>query len=251
MKESWGIVIGLATEAQQLFGHCCWRMEKGGLTCHVPVTAGLELIIVRAGPGYKCAYSASRWLTTQGVAGLVVMGVSGGLDPGLKPGTLVVADKVLHFDNDRISDVWRAKTFVCQQAQNRLNARELTVRIGGILTVSRSVLSVEYKQALFDQFRALTVDTESAAVALAASQKHLPFFGIRVVCDPAGQAVSREISSSINPEGTIQLLYLARCLFKNPCLIVELFRLAKQYQKALTSLRRGFQVLVNQKFFFL
>ncbi len=251
MKKSWGIVIALSTEAQQLFGRCCWGLEDGRLTRHVSVTAGLELIIVRAGLGYQRAYSASRWLITQGVSGLMILGVSGGLDPNLKPGTLVVADKVLHIDGCRISHVWCAETSVCQKAKDLINAREIIARIGGILSVSRSVLSVDDKETLFHQYCALTVDTESSAVALAASQNHLPFFGMRVVCDPANQALSREISSCINPAGTIEILYLFSCLFQNPCLIAELFRLAKQFQTAMTSLRRGLKVLVNHNFPFL
>ena len=113
------------------------------------------------------------------------------------------------------------------------------------------VLSVENKQALFHQSRALTVDMESAAVALGASQIHLPFFGMRVVCDPARQAVSMDISDRIHPEGTIQIISLISCMFQHPCLMAELFRLAKQYQTAMTALRRGYQALVNQKFSFL
>ena len=250
MKASWGIVIALASEARQLFGPWCWRPKDGRLARHVPVSAELELIIVRAGFGYQRAYSATRWLMTQGVAGLMALGVSGGLDPGLKPGTLVVADKVLHLDSDRIADVWRTETSVCQQAQDRLNAQGLTARIGGILTVPRPVLSVENKQTLFHQYRALTVDMESAAVALSASQNHLPFFGMRVVCDPAKEAVSREISGRINSEGAIEVLSLVSCLFQHPFLTAELLRLAKQYHIAMTALRRGWQVLVNQKFSF-
>ncbi|MGB5155828.1 MAG: hypothetical protein WBN77_00135 [Desulfobacterales bacterium] len=248
MKASWGIVVALASEAQQLFGRWCWRLEDRRLVRHVLVTAGLEIIIVRAGLGYQRAYSASRWLIAQGVAGLMVLGVSGGLDPGLKPGTLVVADKVFHLDCGRISDVWRAETSVCQQAQDRLNAQKLTARIGGVLTVPWLISSAENKRALFHQSCALTVDTESAAVAFASSQAHLPFFGMRVVCDPAKQAVSRKISDCLNPAGTIQILSLVSCLFQQPCLMAELFLLAKQYQTAITALRRGWQVLANQKY---
>jgi adenosylhomocysteine nucleosidase len=185
----------------------------------------------------------------QKVDGLLVLGVSGGLDPALEPGTLVVADRVLHYYNDRVSRIWQGSSSVCRQAQNNLKARQLTTRIGDILTMPQSVLSVRNKQLLFHQLGALTVDTESAAAAFAADQNHLPFFTMRVVCDPARQAMSPEINSIVNIDGKIKPLYLVNCLFRNPLLITELFCLAKQYPKAMSSLRRGFHILANSGIF--
>jgi adenosylhomocysteine nucleosidase len=251
MRARWGVVIALTSEAQQLFGRWRWRLEEVGLTCHESVNAGLELAIVQAGLGYKRAYSASHWLMTKEIAGLMALGISGGLDPSLKTGTLVVADNVLLLDSDRIAKVWHAEATVCQKAQDCLSAQGLITRIGTILTVPQPVLSVENKYALFHQSCALAADMESAAVALVASQNHLPFFGMRVVCDPAKQAVSQEISGLINSAGRVNILSLVSCLFRHPCLTAELFRLAKQYRTAMTAMRRGWQVLVKQGFSFL
>ncbi len=250
MKARWGVVIALRSEAQRLFGRWYWRLEDGRHTHHMPITEGLELIIVRSGLGYKNAYSASHWLISQGVSRLMSLGISGGLDPGLKPGILVVADKVLNLNNGRVVNVWHEKTTVCQQAQKFLDDQGLIARIGAVLTVPRPVLSLRDKKAQFNISRALTADMESAAVALVATRNQLPFFGMRVVCDPARQAISREIGDLINQSGKIKILSLLNCLLMHPNLTAEFFHLAKQYRTAMTTLRRGWRVLVNQRFSF-
>ena len=77
-----GIVVGLAAEAR-VARPLGWPIAIGGGT-----VAGAE--------------AAAERLVREGVTALVSFGIAGGLDPALRPGTIVVPQEVLMDDGERL-----------------------------------------------------------------------------------------------------------------------------------------------------
>ena len=107
-----------------------------------------------------------------GVTALVSFGVAGGLDPTLRPGTILVPREVLTEGSRVPSD---------PALNRRLGARSEIILFGA----ERIVASAADKSALFASTNAGAVDMESGAVALVASRHGIPFAVLRAICDPA------------------------------------------------------------------
>jgi 4-hydroxy-3-methylbut-2-enyl diphosphate reductase len=118
-------------------------------------------VVARTGIGPKRAAAAAPFLRAHVPAAVAVTGVAGGLVPGLEPGTLVVADRVL---DERGAEVARIPAApLIAGALRRLGAGAPPVRIGAVVTTPRVVRGRAAREALA-ALGALAVDMETAAL---------------------------------------------------------------------------------------
>jgi adenosylhomocysteine nucleosidase len=128
---------------------------------------------VEAGGGTpEGAAEAAARLIGRGVTGLVSFGLAGGLDPALRPGTIVIPSVVLSEGETLYADGM------------------LAARFGGLsghtmLAGSAVAVDVAAKRRLYAAFGAHAIDLESGAVARVAGAHGLPFVVVRAICDPA------------------------------------------------------------------
>ena len=92
MNSAIGLVIAFPAEARALFGRGSWQRREGRVFRHLNLNRDTGLLIVRSGLGRVAASNAAAWLVKKGVAALSVLGVSGGLDPSLASGDVVLVD---------------------------------------------------------------------------------------------------------------------------------------------------------------
>ncbi len=233
--ESIGIVTALPGEARALVGRCS-RDKTGGFSHRRAVlTDGTGLVVVQSGMGMDNAFSAAHWLVKKGVGALGCFGVSGGLDPGLGIGDLVIADSVFMERDDEISPVWKRGGRKSEATFSCLEAQGVTARWGSILTVREAVLSAAGKRALFDRTGVTAVDMESAAVARAAEQSGLPFFAIRAICDPADVSIPESLFQCVDHKGRPRVSYLLGLIIRKPVLISHLLRMKRDFIAALAN----------------
>ncbi len=244
MKPLLGLVVALAAEGRALLGSFGW-IRAGGLTIRrTGLPDGTDRLCARSGVGADRALSAARWLAAEGVTALAVVGVSGGLDPRLRPGDLVVADAVLE-SADAPGGSWAADPDRAGLLDRALAAEGLTVRRGAVISASGPVPSPEAKGALRARCAALAVDMESAAVARVAAEGKLPLVVLRAVCDSADQSVPEDFLASLDDDGTVRPSVLLRRLAGRPALVGDLVRMERGFSAALTSLRCAWHVLVR------
>src|SRR5947199_5331864 len=74
-----------------------------GMAFEARIAAGLGVPIICGGDGKRLAADLTHAMAA-GCGGLISFGVAGGLAPGLKPGTCVIASSVIDDDGDRPSD---------------------------------------------------------------------------------------------------------------------------------------------------
>jgi adenosylhomocysteine nucleosidase len=201
-----GIVVGLAAEAR-VARPLGWPTAVGGGT-------------------YAGALLAAERLVRSGVRALVSFGVAGGLDPALRPGTLVVPHEVL-------ADGQRVPTD--PTLGRRLGGASAIVMLGH----DRIVASAAAKIALFRSTQAGAVDLESGAVALVAARHRIPFAVLRAICDPAERDLPPAALIAPDRNGAIALARVIGSIFTRPKQLPALPALAADAMAARRALREA------------
>jgi hopanoid-associated phosphorylase len=204
-----GIICGLQLEAK------CFELAKYSDKIRVAVSA--------ANP--QRAETEARRLSDAGAKGLLSFGLCAALDPKLKPGDLVAPSQIL---SDH--DLWGISPFLVGRA---------AVHCEFGLGSDRIIADVEEKSKLFKSTKAAIVDMESHRVGKICNDKNIPFFVLRVVCDPARQAIPKSAANAIDDEGRMRPFAVARGLLMHPGEFSDLMRLKKQTEIAQQTLRRA------------
>jgi adenosylhomocysteine nucleosidase len=142
-------------------------------------------------------------LVRDGVTALVSFGVAGGLDPALRPGTILVPHEVLTDGECVRTD---------QALGRRLGMPSPIIMFGADSIVG----SVAAKTALFESTRAVAVDMESGAVARVAARHGIPFAVLRAICDPAERDLPPAALIPPNRHGSIRLARIIGSVFSQP-----------------------------------
>ncbi|MBI4297336.1 MAG: hypothetical protein HY676_02255 [Chloroflexi bacterium] len=157
------------------------------------------------------ATGMGRWATEVGVAkalaahphcALVSLGFSGGTQPGLRPGELVLCRRV-HWHGEKEEP----RSVVChpallEVARRAIEATSFPWREGEGLTQNCVATSPKEKEALGRGLGVQVVDMESFWVGWAAQEKGLPFLSVRAVLDPQEEFVP-DLNPFINADGRL------------------------------------------------
>ncbi len=241
-----GLVVALSAEARFLIGSGPWENRDGRIFRRIRLDDGTDLFCVRSGTGTRNALSAAEWLVSEGVSALAVLGISGGLNPKLKTGDLILGKTVLDKHGKVTRCVWKSNSSLVESAYRALKAKEMPAHMGAVITAEGAVLSAERKQSIYRETHALAVDMESSAVGQTATEAGLAFFLLRAICDTSDQNIPEELFLCLDPSGKTSLSPLIKSLFRRPSLITDLLRTRSRFVTALKSLRRGWRIQVDK-----
>lgn len=206
------VVTGLAREARVAGGVGIETIRAGG------DPARLRLMLAGEGAVYRAVIS---------------FGLAGGLDPGLAPGTVIVATGIVSGENG-----WPADAEISRRWAKRLAETGERVLTGTLAGAETAIPDVADKGALRVKTGAAAVDMESHVAAAFAAAHRLPFGAIRVVCDPAGRALPPLALEALRSDGGIDLLAIFRNLIRRPAQLAALPGLARDAAKAVAALGR-------------
>ncbi|CAO5231524.1 4-hydroxy-3-methylbut-2-en-1-yl diphosphate reductase [Frankia sp. AgKG'84/4] len=139
-----------------------------------------DTIMVRTGMGPDKAGRAVRLVREARPAAAAIVGLSGGLAPGIRPGDVVVASEIRSADGTVVSRCASAPLLA-----GDLRRVGLTVHVGPIVTVPK--LATGDERTRLAATGAVAVDMESAAVA--AGVGDVPFAAVRVIVDTADEGI--------------------------------------------------------------
>jgi nucleoside phosphorylase len=223
-----GVVTALASEARALGP----SLPRGGTIplSELALLGGGSLLAV-SGIGRAAAEAAARALIESGVSALITFGMAGGLDPALKPGSVVLPRELISSEGKRYAacQSWREGV---ASAVSPLRA----VTEGNLLTSAYAIDTPAEKAAAFHRTGAVAVDMESAAVAEVAAQHNLPFIAARVIVDTAADRLPRAVVAA-SRGGRVHFGRLLAGMVLAPREIAALFGLAQRYRIAMRSLR--------------
>jgi adenosylhomocysteine nucleosidase len=194
-----GFVVGLTAEARvaERFGY--------------PVRVG--------GGTPEGAAKAAYQLVEQGANALVSFGFAGGLDPALRPGSLVIPASIL--------------------SEGHLYAAEpaLAARFGGLtghclVAGTSAATNATSKRQLHTATQAHAIDLESGSVARVALAHGLPFVAVRAISDAADRDLPPAALLALDQHGRVDLLRVLASLLRQPRQLPALLRLASDAARA-------------------
>ncbi len=194
-----------------------------GLEAEARIARRLGKVAIGGGTA-EGAVRAAAQLAEAGVDALLSFGLAGGLDPALRPGTLVIPEAVLTNGEQLAADPWLLQAWQGPTA--------------ALLLASETIIASRVeKQAAFDATGAQAVDMESGAVARAARGAGLPWAALRVICDPAERDLPPAALAALSVTGAIAGWRIARSILANPAQIPALMRLGADAAHARRTLR--------------
>jgi hopanoid-associated phosphorylase len=213
-------VCGLAFEAETAAGPGIAAICAPG---PARVAACLEALLAAEVPASCPSDSPPRR------PGIISFGCAGALDPGLAPGSCVVATSVLTPAGDIAADpAWA----------HALLGLLPGARAGRLCGLDRPLASCSGKAQLWRDSGACAVDMESHAAARMAQRHGLPFAACRVVLDPAWRDIPSCALAALGEDGSSALLPLLRALAHAPGELGPLCALAHEAWLARRVLRR-------------
>ncbi len=229
-----GLIVPMRSEAFALLGRRGWWAAGGFLRRKLRLPDGTAVACICSGAGPESAEAAADRLLEIGVTRLVTAGTAGGLHPALRPGDLVVADRVFARRGERI--LLAGETVSPSPQRSAAGAR---IVHGALLTCGVVIETPAEKKRLYRRTGALAVDMESAGVVRAAVRRGVPCVMLRAVCDTAAEGLSREVLDTIDMQGRVHAFALARVLLRRPSLVPSLLRLHRSFQAAMKTLAKA------------
>lgn len=231
--------IAIVTAMEQEAHSICPSGKKGKLKEFETISGILKNRVtykcIISGIGIERAVKAAKLLCTEKPDLLLSIGVSGGLAPGLRAGTLVAATTI-HSDIASY-EPWH-ETDMDAQARSELFPNCGDIQCGRLVTAKEPILTPQNKVLMHDRTGALAVDMESVAVAQAATKAKIPFTCIRAISDDSTRKIPAESMAGVDETGRTQLAPILKAIMKRPALIFELIPMGMDYSKALKALQR-------------
>ncbi|MCX7932627.1 MAG: nucleoside phosphorylase [Rhodovarius sp.] len=198
-----------------------------GLLCIVGFTAeaallppGVPVVISAADPARLDALLAA----VPRPAAMLSLGLAGALDPGLTPGTVLVADGIAGAEA-RPDPAWSAAIAAATGARPALLA-----------AVDALCATPAAKAALRAATGAAAVEMESHVVARHAARLGVPYAVLRAVADGAAEGIPPAATAALDAEGRPALGRVLAALLRRPRDVPALIRLARRSRTGLSAL---------------
>lgn len=220
-------------------------LNRHGLRGFRATSAAGEIAFVATGIGIRNAREVTRralafFPQTELVIGT---GVAGALSRGLRPGDIVIANRVLKAREDsahpeHVLEVGAEELGHCERV---LRDAGLVFSTGAILTTARVVPDAVAKRLAKEQSGAIAVDMESAGVAYEATSRGIPFVVVRTVMDSAEDEVFA--AEVVDEQGRVKPLAATNYLVKNPGALMKIPRMMFNLALAARSLADAVEAL--------
>lgn len=179
-----GLVVALPVEArsvgvQGVRSGGCARWQHGWVAV--------------SGIGPHNATRAAERLLACGVNQLANWGVAGALDDSLKPGDILIPDRIRYAPDDP----GFATDPVARERIVSACSKALTVRRGALWSAPEPIANQADKRALAESSGAIAVDMEAASIAAVAARANLPFVAVKAICDPLGRELPQRIMHAL------------------------------------------------------
>ena len=187
--------------------------------------SGLDIVIAYSKIGKVFAsLTASTMIEKFGCDTLLFSGVAGGINPKLKIGDLIIADKLCQHDLDITAFghphgyVPGGKVFVETSKELRdvaikvAKENDLKVIEGIIATGDQFVHSTQRKEFIENTFNADALEMEGASVAVVCDALNIPFFILRAISDTADMDAGFDFDEFLKSSAKNSADYLIKIL---------------------------------------
>lgn len=199
--EQLGIIAALPGEARALA-----RLRPRG---RARLPGGARLLL--SGMGAERAAAAASKLADEGVSVLMSWGTAAALAPGVDPGALVLATRVLGADGRSwdTDDGWRSALAAALAPAHQVFEQRL-------VETPELVVDAAAKRALYERSGAIACDMESAAIATVAADRGLVFVSVRAIIDDASMALPPVARAAMDADGRLRPVALLAAMAGRP-----------------------------------
>ena len=248
--------------SKQVGAHCnVPPLEANGLLFFPGSLEGCPVVLTASGIGPERAEKATRKLLELfSIKTILSLGYAGALRPGAKTGELVIVRNVLLGIREKTAnppvspfikggpkgDYYPCHHLLVGFAQKvaEEEAKNFKMHLGDLLTVEEPINRPEDKHQAGLLTGTLAVDMESAGVAVAAREAHIPFMALKVILDEVDEELKG--TELVDGEGRVRLLKTLVYLLCHPWDIIRFIRLNSQAERAARELTRFLLILVKK-----
>ena len=191
-----------------------------------------DTLVALSGMGAERAHAAGELLLSEGATGLLSWGFAAALDDSVKPGTVIVPERVISATGESypVSAEWHCRLYQALSAQ-------LPVVTRALLESEMIVNRPDAKRILSGRTQAVATDMESGAQARLALARRVPFAVVRVVSDTASSEIPESVMQALDSSGSFNIgSFLMRALVR-PADGIAIAKLAIQFAAARRSLK--------------
>ncbi|MCW3096697.1 MAG: Nucleoside phosphorylase [Chthonomonadaceae bacterium] len=188
----------------------------------------------------KAARETTKLLAEAGpIAGLIVCGYGGGLTEQITPGSLIVAERVLHVIGEP-SGV--PKVYIPNSRMRELAEGPC----GDLVTFPKVLTTLEEKRAVHLWTKAQMVDMETAGAVAVAEQAGVPWLAVRVATDSVDEPLPFDFNALADAEGNVDRGRVVVAALTHPWKIPALIRLGSRSAQAAKNLTRFLETYLLQ-----
>jgi hopanoid-associated phosphorylase len=204
-----------------------------GLAMEARIAAGPGVDVVCGGCDPQRLRALLDLLTPSRYRAVISFGISGALDPALRPGAIVVAEEV-RADNGTVP----LPPGLARSLAERLKRIGSEATCATIAGCDAPVIEAATKANLRRQTGAAAVDMESYWAASFAAAAGLPVCAVRVISDPADRSLPQLAARAMRPNGRVDLPAICASLARNPGQLPLLIKAGLDARIAFATLRR-------------
>jgi hopanoid-associated phosphorylase len=204
-----------------------------GLAAEARIAAGPGVEVVCSGSDPARLRALLDGLVPSRYSAAVSFGISGGLDPALNAGDVVIATQIT---SD--ADVWPMAAALVGALADRLSMLGTSVSRAAVAGVNAPVMDAAGKATLRTKTGAAAVDMESHVAARFAAAAGLPACALRVISDPAERGLPPLATRALKPDGRVDFPAVLAGIAGNPGQIPLLIRAGRDARMAFATLRR-------------
>lgn len=228
------IVAALRSEVAPLIKHPSFTHRDAGEAGVARFVRGeidrQPIVVAWTGDGARCAGDGLRaLLAAMPVRRLLVVGVAGGLSPGLEPGAVVAVSRVVDAAGEAPPpDSSAIPGADDPDASAGLSAVSAT---GTLYSHARIAVTREEKAALWDEIgrpSVAAVDLETATFGRVAHEHGVPYTVLRAVSDTAGETLPVDFNRMLDEQGRVRQGRVAWWAVCHPWAIPRLANLGRR-----------------------
>ncbi len=195
--------------------------EARALARVAPLAAAAPWSLHRIAMGPARAADATRALLARGrPSAVLLVGLAGGLDPGLAIGDVVVPTQHHPLAGDDLGHPVAMTSALTERLRQALDGAGISHRCGPFVTSPRVLADPREKRA-FGARGCLAVEMEGLAVAAVCHDHALPCASVRVVLDPVEHRLP-DLAGAVDERGEVRLRLLVRQLLRRPGLVADI-----------------------------
>ncbi len=183
--------------------------------------------------GHGNAEHATNTLLAGDADHIISFGMAGAISPLLKPGDLLLPEKVL-----MNGDTFDIHSPLREHLQEQALRDGMRVSTSPLLSVNRVLTSSPEKETLSRQTGGSAVDMETAIIIKQARGKKIPAFAVRIIIDPLELKIPELALKHTNEFGELRTPSLLMALLRAPDQIPALIQIARAHSRATKTMRR-------------